>query len=182
MDRKESAANNLMDEAKIQLALYRELLSRGHEIITPNVSWSWLNWEADIISFTRAHYMYEFEIKISKADFLNDFTKRKHGRMKIASTIPMHHNFRMPNYFSYVAPESAMPLCIPDHAGLIEVYVSERYKKISLIEIKKPPLLHKNKPDTKAIFSILRTMMFKYWNLAENLNVIKIQKELFKER
>ena len=68
----------MFDEASIQLNLNYELRSRNHMYIIPNVSWSWLSWEADLISFTRAGYMNEYEIKCTKQDFMNDFSKRKH--------------------------------------------------------------------------------------------------------
>ena len=59
----------MLDETKIQYHLYQDLIAKGHEIVVPNVSWSWLLWEADLISITKAGYMNEYEIKISKQDF-----------------------------------------------------------------------------------------------------------------
>ena len=161
-------------EQQIQNALYHELLHRGHKIIVPNVSWSYLNWEADLISITKADYLNEFEIKISKADFEKDFTKRKHYWFKKPSGIKSH---RMPNYFWYVAPIKAIPICIPDYAGLIEVIQNRHY--IVLDQVKKPVVLHKKKIPVKDIMAILRTIMFKYWNLSHNLERLDVQRQLF---
>ena len=38
-------------------------------------------WESDSLAITKSKYAYEFEIKISRADFKNDF---KHKKMKNA--------------------------------------------------------------------------------------------------
>lgn len=122
--------------------------------------------------------MNEYEIKCNKADFQNDFKKRKH----IALKREVHHpRTRVPNYFWYVAPIKAIPLCIPDYAGLILVSENKnRYATELRIEyIKKAQLLHKIKVSEAGIKAMLRSLMFKYWKLAEALDRNKIQKELF---
>ena len=106
-----------MDEGTIQYAMWAKLLGRGHKVVLPNVSWSWLYWEADLISVTQADYWHEYEIKCTKSDFLRDFEKPKHRQFSHAMRYPA----RIPNYFWYVAPIKAVPLCIPDYAGLILV-------------------------------------------------------------
>ena len=141
----------------------------------PNVSWSWLSWEADLISITKAGYMYEYEIKISKSDFMHDFGKPKHRSLRRAAESP-----RIPNYFSYVAPINAIPLCIPDYAGLIEISPSGRYGHTYDLEIiRKPPKIQGAKQTDASKIKMLKTLMFKYWGLANTLNNNKIQKELF---
>ena len=164
-----------LDETKIQFYLNRYVMAKGHYIAIPNVSWSWLYWEADLISITKSFYMYEYEIKISRADFEKDFVKPKHRRLKRCAK-----GQRIPNYFVYVAPIKAIPLCIPSYAGLIEVRQDTRYRhRINFIEIKKPEKIHGIKQDLKSINTMLRTVTFKYWDLAQTLDNIKIQKELF---
>ena len=165
----------MIDETRIQFALSTELLSRGHQYVMPNISWSWLYWEADLISFTKAGYMNEFEIKISHADFVKDFSKRKHQHLRRGGGI------RTPNYFWYVAPLKAIPVCIPDYAGLILVGENGRYKnQLGLKFIKKPKLLHKVKVPDKGVFAMLRAMMFKYWDLAKTLDRYKLQRDLIR--
>lgn len=168
-----------LSEQKIQYYLCAELLSRGHQIVVPNLSWAYLSWESDLVSFTRAGYMYEFEIKVSHTDFLRDFDKFKHRHFKkILSN--SNSKSKGPNYFSYTAPIKAVPICLPDYAGLILVEPSRHYGKLNLVEIKRPALLHKNKAGDKDLIKILRSLMFKYWDSARNWDKYKLQKELFK--
>ena len=122
--------------------------------------------------------MNEYEIKISKQDFEADFKKRKHITL---GQCLFHEGARVPNRFWYVAPIKAIPICIPDYAGLILLYEQDRgqFKDLRLQIIKQAPQIHKNKIGSKGTHSILRSIMFKYWNLAQTLNTYKIQKEIF---
>lgn len=102
-------------------------------------------WESDMLIKTKSGYWYEVECKISLADFKHDFTKEeKHtilqrGWMECGSW----KITKRPNYFSYCVPwyleEKVTPL-IPDYAGLVVLKQNG-----SLHEVKKPPLLHKEK-------------------------------------
>ena len=165
----------MIDETRIQLALFKELISKGNYAVIPNVSWSWLSWEADLIGISKAFYMTEYEIKITKQDFKNDFKKRKHNTLKCANI----GSPRVPSYFNYVAPIKAIPLCIPDYAGLMVVEIDKYGLLIS--EVKKAPLLHKNKLDATGVQAIMRSLMFKYWGLAQTLDNNKIQKQIYNE-
>ena len=131
-------------EKQIQRSLFYDLNERSVPIIVPNISYSWLYWEADLISISKAGYMSEFEIKISKSDFLKDFKKRKH----ISLTRPPF-NHRIPNYFWYVAPLDAIPICIPSYAGLKLVKINKYNNNLHIEDIKKAPLLHKIKVEKR---------------------------------
>lgn len=64
----------LVSVSSIQKALYFHASNKSHEYICPNkflLKW----WECDLVSITKAGYLHEFEIKMSRADFLNDFKK-----------------------------------------------------------------------------------------------------------
>lgn len=167
-----------VDETRIQLALYNHCM-QGKYLMVPNVSWSWFPWETDLISITKAGYVHEYEIKCTHADFKSDFKKRKHITLKDAARKQIHENRlrRIPNYFWYVAPIKAIPHCIPEYAGLMEV-VSDRYG-LELQEIRKPKILHHNKLSIEAIRAIMRSLMFKYWNVAKERDNWKIQRDLF---
>lgn len=168
-----------LDETRIQYHLSHLLLKKQHVYVIPNVSYSWLNWEADLVSITRSMFLYEYEIKISVSDFKNDFKKRKHRWLKNPGSGTNRMRMRMPNYFTYVAPVEAIPLCIPDYAGLIEVRINGRYQNLmEFIEIKKPRKIHDIRQDEKSILKMLRTLMYKYLNLAQSLETNKIQREL----
>lgn len=60
-----------MTEKTIQLALYRHLNDRPYNFINT----FFFENESDVLSFTGAGYCYEYEIKISRSDFKNDFKK-----------------------------------------------------------------------------------------------------------
>ena len=45
------------------------------------------SWESDKLIWTRSGYIYEFEIKISRSDFKNDFKHKKEKHIVLASTI-----------------------------------------------------------------------------------------------
>ena len=106
------------------------------------------DWESDVLKITKSGYAYEFEIKISKADFKNDF---KHKKKKHLLLENKENNSKMPNYFYYVVPEDLITEDeVPEYAGLIYVYAtvignSRVYYQFQ--EIKAAPKLHTNKID-----------------------------------
>lgn len=53
------------------------LYLKGHSPISTHVTISQMS-ECDCISISKSDYIYEYEIKISRADFKKDFTKIKH--------------------------------------------------------------------------------------------------------
>lgn len=118
-------------------------------------------WESDFLLKTRSEYWYEYEIKISVADFKKDFIKEeKHYKLMTGNELhtqytkldktgcaTIRYNYEeptvIPNYFSYVVPYTLLDKIkdiIPKYAGLY--YISE----INSLEcFKKPPKLHNNK-------------------------------------
>jgi hypothetical protein len=160
-----------LDEQRIQEALFGYLYGKGNEIVLPNISWSYLRWEADTIGITKAGYLYEYEIKTTYSDFLNDFKKRKHHALKRGERVGS------PNYFIFVAPMNAVPLCLPDYAGLIEI--SQNGSRLFVEEIKRPKMIHRNKLTPKDKIAMLRVIMFRYWKMSSQLTKYKVQRELF---
>lgn len=99
------------------------------------------SWESDKLIETRSGLIYEFEIKVSKADFKNDFKKKdKHVILEGKEThIPtfdelepkykeryeknyLVSHFKKPNYFYYAVPEGLITVEeVPEYAGLIYV-------------------------------------------------------------
>lgn len=88
-------------------------------------------WESDKLIETRSGLIYEFEIKISKADFKNDFIKEdKHKTLKgwkysnlveEGGLLPLHFE-KKPNYFYYAVPEGMITVDeVPEYAGLIYI-------------------------------------------------------------
>lgn len=119
-------------------------------------------WESDFLVKTRSNYWYEYEIKISVADFKKDFIKEeKHYKLMTGNKLYNISHFKtinnvriqtssyysnpalIPNYFSYVVPYTILDKIkdiIPTYAGLY--YISESN---NLECYKKPPKLHSNK-------------------------------------
>ena len=110
------------------------------------------DWESDVLKITKSGYAYEFEIKISRGDFKNDF---KHKKKKHLLLENKENNSKMPNYFYYVVPEGLVSEDeVPEYAGLIYVHVtiignSRVYYQFQ--EIKKAPKLHSNKIDENSL-------------------------------
>jgi len=97
-------------------------------------------WESDLLILTKSGYWYEYEIKISRADFKNDF---KHKTDKHNKCLQNFGYVRKPNYFYYAVPENMVSIDeVPEYAGL--VYITE-YGSYKII--KQAPKLHKEKVD-----------------------------------
>lgn len=117
-------------------------------------------WESDFLLFTRAGYCYEVEIKISYADFKNDFkhktekyhilengTRKLIGRgirkESLGQNIFDEAPSLRPNYFSYCVPyylvDRIKPL-LPPYAGLCYV---NKYGRLEFVRGGRQ--LHKNK-------------------------------------
>ena len=103
-------------------------------------------WESDVLKITKSDYAYEFEIKISRGDFKNDFKHKKKKHLILES-----REGNIPNYFYYVVPELLIQEEeIPEYAGLIYVHatiIGNNTPYYSFREIKKAPKLHDNKID-----------------------------------
>lgn len=100
------------------------------------------DWECDYWAMTSGGTTREFEIKISRADFMVDAKKQKHSNTNGA------------NYFYYVCPENLFTIHEVDKRyGLIYITKEERIKIV-----RKPTRLHNNGFDK---WEILANKM--YW-------------------
>ena len=63
-----------INEGTISKALHKKFETQLYQLSNAYV----FNWESDFFSLSKEGYCQEIEIKISKADFLNDFEKQKH--------------------------------------------------------------------------------------------------------
>ena len=103
-------------------------------IIVPNVSWAFLNYEADLVSLTQSGYATEIEIKISKADLKKDKEKRH------------NHDSDYFKYLYFAVPKKLTEFAlteIPKKAGLYEVYEKASGNGYWVKQIK-PPVLNIN--------------------------------------
>lgn len=130
---------------EITNAIGKMQVLKNHTPVMANVS-TIFNWECDVFSVNRGGYTYEFEVKISRSDFLRDKKKKK---WTCAYSI-MEEN--TPNYMSYVCPEGLIKLEeIGEFSGLYY------FKDGSITEVRGPSLRHKFKKDINEIqFKIAR--------------------------
>jgi len=117
---------------------FLDKIKNWNEIIIPNFYFSW---EMDIFRMLPSWYIYEYEIKISRADFKNDFKKtywntNKHEQLK---------NWKLDcNRFYFIVPKDLIKINeIPEYAGLI--YFDETPKGWLFKTVKNAKFLHKEK-------------------------------------
>jgi len=144
----------------IEACLIMSLYEKGHSPITSHFSGHGMG-ECDVLSISKSDFIYEYEVKISRADFKKDFKKDKHRLItekkftidrkitenNIIITDPL---ILVANYFYFVTPTNLVTADeVPTYAGLM--YMNEK----GLFEvIKKAPFIHK----TKATSSFIRTL------------------------
>jgi hypothetical protein len=131
-------------------------------------------YEADIFELTRSGYLYEYEVKISRADFFAE--KKKTGKVE-----KLKDGSRC-NYFYYLVPDGLITAdeC-PDYAGLIYVtgirsqtvrkmgnfeqdYPDWIEPRLSLKYIKSAPELSKEKVGKQHEYKLLESTYHRYHN------------------
>lgn len=126
----------------IQKAICRSEVLKSNAVCE-NVKYLFSSWEYDVLSLNKGGYITEFEVKISRSDFLADKKKRKfkYYESKVEKL--------MPNRFYYVCPVYLIsPDEIPKYAGLIYYYEN------GMLEVvKKAPLIHRLKHNRQKIES-----------------------------
>ena len=133
-------------EAYIQKTLDRFFAISTQKYVLENLYV--FDWESDKFIETRSGLIYEFEIKISRSDFKNDFKKAdKHvileGKEEFVPSYdkildrwkPLHadyyrrERYKKPNYFYYAVPEGMIEAEeVPEYAGLIYVLPEGEWK------------------------------------------------------
>lgn len=101
--------------------------------------------ELDVMSVSRSSMIYDFEVKISRSDFLRDKKKKKYLYFEqcLNRTSPPSGFTNVPNYFSFACPMNMISENeIPDYAGL---YYIDNHEQC--FEIKKPRRIHKQECD-----------------------------------
>lgn len=126
------------------------------------------NWEADLILVHRSGFVTEYEIKLTRADFLADqkYKTAKHAALAAARGCKNRKErppFELPNYLVYVCPASLdlLPGEVPEYAGLMVVTDAGR-----LQIVKRAPVIHTHKFEA---FNNLTTPLS--WRLAKGMQV-----------
>ncbi len=155
----------------IQQAVLWWCLAARHSYFVPNAFWK--NFECDVLSLVSTGFTYEFEIKVSRADFLRDIKKKSDivtGRNEYGQLLFENHNkfadahFKnRTNYFYYVCPENLIKQEeIPERAGLIYYTQKHKWPQHNLTFIKKAKRIHNQKVTFDDLFYFLKKQTFKY--------------------
>lgn len=143
----------------IEAALSMHLYEKQHSPITTRFTGMGLQ-ECDVISVSKSDYIYEYEIKTSRADFRKDFIKEKHTHMINESSTKVVRGqtiYLLPNYFTFVTPFGLVSAEeVPEYAGLM--YMNE---DSSFVIVKKPKLLHKVKANDEFIRKLAHNLTCK---------------------
>lgn len=154
---------------KILFELIRHVRKHGSEVLIPNIYFG--RYEFDLFRLLNNGYLYEYEIKTSRADFKNDFKKAKKFRIDGGFIeISKHEEIQSGNYtanrFYFVVPEGLIkPNEVPKNVGLIYYY--ENVIKPFRIA-KKAGFVNKNKIEVDA-FELLKKMAYREFNLRQKL-------------
>jgi hypothetical protein len=182
----------MITEKAIQDALYRHLRV-SFTTVFPNMD-TITNYEADVLAVSRAGYAYEYEIKISLADFRADMKKVcKHASLSgKVKKIPYPYDWnphdiyvlsdapedpfqamrngtcypeKRPKQFWYVIHGFDVPDAeLPTYAGLMKYAVPE--VGLPWFEtIKQAPNLPAKKVDKDLLHHATANMLFRYWSL-----------------
>ena len=162
MGRKSSINKIKRDNSKsknIEAAFCMYLYEKSHSPITTRFTGMGLQ-ECDVISISKSDFIYEYEIKISRADFKKDFTKQKHTHIineNYTKTVKGSLVYNIPNYFNYLTPRELITIDeVPDYAGLI--YMNDDF---TFEVIKKPKLLHNIKANEEFIRKLAHNLSCK---------------------
>ena len=149
-----------MNEHSIQNALFSWLQAKKHVLITPNVG-LFGRYESDLISVTASGFVYEFEIKTSRADYMAEFRrkKRKHIYLSGGATFQKY----TPNSFYFVFPETVFTGWnnqeVPVYAGVLLIGKGGTVK-----QLKNAKRLHNLKATERELSYLSRGLMFRYWS------------------
>ena len=157
-----------MNERYAQGLLMEEMLHRKHVIAVPNSRYLSLS-EADVLTVTPARLVNEFEIKLSRADFLAEFRTptgkhrsyrktHKHRALKWAydgSPISRH----TPNYYWFVTYEVDIADDVPEYAGWLEMVKTR--KGYDFNQRVAAPRLHTVSIDEKDILKMARILSYR---------------------
>lgn len=141
-----------MTTKDIQTLLAKKQVLMYHSPVIENIQ-PFFRYEYDVLSISKSGMICEFEVKISRSDFL----KIKEVQKQIIYGLPQRKDGRtfhdclgwtdVPNYFSYCCPEGLIdPIEIPAFSGLY--YCNGD----NIWEVKKPKQIHKHTFKTDRIF------------------------------
>ena len=155
--------------------IQRAILSRygqGSDLLMPNYTPSgW--WECDVFRLTQAGYFYEYEIKLTRADFKADVrkTSKPYGRFRNGAwSQPAKRKYEelrarsihAPKQFWYIVPEDLVTEDeIPPFAGLMYATLG-RYNYFTLSKVVEAPMVNNN-PMGREVFDLAYHRAYHRW-------------------
>lgn len=147
----------MLTESVIQAVLLRYTLDEKHHVLAVPNSTVLFNWEADLVSVTKAGLVHEYEVKLSLADYRRDFGKKwKHASLQ-------DQMWRSPNYFWYVT--SGFEIEPPEYAGWLEIVDTRSGRGLIVHNHKEAPRLHSKKVTEKQTETIGHLLAYRLKNL-----------------
>jgi len=185
-----------MNESMMQAVLMQHAIAKRYQLTAPNLAMLYA-WEADLISATNAWLVHEYEIKVSRSDFLADSNKRaKHASLarEFASSpgprkprdevmqslldqgwLDLDLSRKTPNYFWYATNGFEIdPSEIPHYAGWLRIKWHERFGRYGVRVEKQAPRLHSEKLSERKRLNLARWLSYKLSNMY-NLRYLKEQ-------
>lgn len=159
----------MISEFEIQKRLYHKLKAKTFSVMMNNCflhRW----FECDFLRVTKDKYSHEFEIKISKQDFLADFKKKidyswvdgQYTKINKTKHQLLAEGYKKaPNRFYFVMPEeiyNQVKTEIPSYAG-IYIYTSEMWQ---LKVIRDAKVIHNRKLSDDEVLSIAKKGMYRH--------------------
>lgn len=166
-----------MNEFDLQNAFWR-WESGPYSIVCPNYTPN--KWhECDIFAVTKAGYMVEIEIKVTKADFKADAAKceretYEHRRALITGGVDArktkHSRIESrdtsgPSRFYYLLPDGVVDDAdVPAWAGIMRARVSNYDGRLSISTTRKAPKLHASKVGEDVLKHCQGVFYWRFWN------------------
>lgn len=151
---------------RISLAVQKYANPNGGDIVMANFFVGM--YEMDVFRLLSSGYLWEYEIKISREDYFNDFKKvGKHNKIKEGSL--------KCNRFFFVVPRGLITKEeVPDYVGLLYFNDSLDKNTLGWIEVvKNAPLLHKNKVDNDFYKEIAIKLAYREQNYRFKIRKLK---------
>ncbi len=160
-----------MTERMIQRWLYWSRRSTAMMMMPNYAPRKWF--ECDLWLVTKAGYFYEFEIKLSRSDFLADRRKgggvgwsRQDGRYQKNERLTKYQRIEKadpigPSRFWYVVHQSLAEMDFPDWCGVL--IAKPVASSVCCSRLRDAPRIHRGKADQSTIGHAKSVTYYRYW-------------------
>lgn len=170
--KQESVPINLTEGVAQSAAAFWAVRERRHIAVVPNINV--FSWESDLVTVTETRLSHEFEIKISRSDWLSErrrvdadgLTDPKARRARTLASpmakLSVHSNIEKPSYYWLVMPDGVdIDGEIPDYAGVMRLqWWSDRWWVNCE---RRAPRLHREKVCDRTLSWMMRGMALRMY-------------------